>query len=122
MSESPTMLEQLLAAMDDTKQVIREAHEAAKDLRQATREAREAARALQRDEFEPFLREEVDKAAEQIREDGQRAVKDASDRVISRFERLSNLLMYGNEQGRGEGLEPAIRRVAAERHPDGGGT
>lgn len=120
MSE-PTMLEQLLEAIEQARAVIREAHEATKDLRQAMREARELGRELQRDEFESSLRRMVDEAAEQIRTAAQRDTKRASAEVIARFDKLSNLLMHGNEQGRGPGLEPAIRRAAAERHSGGDG-
>jgi hypothetical protein len=121
MSDEPTMLEQLLVAIDDAKDVIRQAHEVTKDLRQTMKEAREVGRALQRDEFEPFLRGLADEAAEQIRKAVQRDIKRASGEVIARFTKLSNLLLHGNEQGRGEGLEPTIRKVAAKRHPEGNG-
>jgi molecular chaperone DnaK (HSP70) len=116
MSDEPTMLEQLLEAMEQCKTVIREAHKATTDLRQATKQAREVGRELQRDEFEPFLREQFAKASEQISKATSDGVAEASQQVIAKFERLSNLLMHGNAQGRGEGLEPAIRRRAEQRH------
>jgi competence protein ComGF len=115
----PTMLEQLLEAMEQTKAVIRQAHEATADLKQATKDARKVGRELQRDEFEPFVRQQADEASQAISKAAQNSIAEASQRVISRFDRLSNLLMYGNEQGRGEGLEPKIRNVARERHGNG---
>lgn len=112
----PTMLEQLLQAMEQCKTVIREAHEATSDLKQTIKEAREVGRQLQRDEFEPWLGGEVKKQAADLAEGFKEVAEVYSDRLMRRFDRLANLLMYGNEQGRGESLEPQIRKVAQQRH------
>jgi hypothetical protein len=118
----PTMLEQLLQAMEQTKTVIRQAHEATSDLKQATKEAREVGRQLQHDEFEPWLHGEVQTQAETLAEGFKEVAEVYSDRIMKRFDRLANLLMYGNEQGRGDGLEPKIRKAAHDRHANGGGS
>ncbi len=58
---APTMLEQLLEAMEQCKAVIRQAHETTRDLKVAIKEALELGRELQRDVFEPYLRQEIPK-------------------------------------------------------------
>lgn len=117
----PTMLEQLLGAMEDAKAIIRQAHEATTDLRQATREAREVFKQLERDEWEPRIKTDVERQVAELGETFAETATRASEKVMQRFEKLSNLLLHGNEQGRGESLEPQIRKVAAERHPQGNG-
>jgi hypothetical protein len=117
----PTMLERLLAAMEDAKATIRQAHEAQQGLKQTIAEAREVGRALQRDEFEPWLRGEVAKQLHQLGEELQVHRDRSVERVIASFDELKNLLMTGDERGRGRSLEPDIRRVARERHEQNGG-
>ncbi len=119
MSE-PTLLEQLLDAMEQCKILIRQAHEAQSDLRQVIKEARGVGRELQRDVFEPFLQAEVSKQVEALGAATGAQIVEARQKVIGSFERLSNLLMYGNEQGRGENLEPKIRKAAQDRRANGG--
>ncbi len=115
MSAEPTMLEQLLAAIEQAKEERRRCHEATTDLRHAIKDAREMGRALQRDELEPWLRTQLAELQTQLGDDAKAAMDVNRGRIIRKFDELFNLLMTGTESGHGSSLEPRIRRVAQER-------
>lgn len=126
MRELEENIAKLEAANEETRAATREAHEAIKTSKLVLKELKE-----ERDRWEIGIRDLVDIAImEQVRlglESFNGQMKDftfhAHDKVIAEFDKLKNLLMYGNETGKGSSLvedwvvklvREEIRRIAGQ--------
>src|SRR3974377_1960903 len=79
-------LDRLEAAMNDCREMIRDAHAATKDLRAAVREARQEVRALARDEVAAQVQREVSRQLEELGERTGEAITAATQKVIAEFD------------------------------------
>jgi len=86
-------LDRLEAAMNECREMIREAHAATKDLRAAVREARQELRALARDEVAAQIRPEVSRQLEELGERTGEAITAATQKVIAEFDRFGESLL-----------------------------
>lgn len=100
-------IERLHKARDEVKAVIREAHTTIKLANAATAELR-----VEHERWAAGIKHEVDAAiSRQIKmglDSFQNEIKDqtaaAHDRVMGEFDKLKNILLFGNEKGRGTSL------------------
>ena len=108
----------LEAANEDTRAVIREAHETIQSAKLVLAELR-----AERERWEVSIRDEVDAAVarqvsaglESFRAQTADATKKAHQDVIKNFDRLQNIMLYGNEQGRGPSVvEDWVRRAVRD--------
>jgi hypothetical protein len=110
------VIEHLEQATAEAREATRETHSAIKALRQAEREARSTAREIT-DDFGKTMGEQVqrvvDEGLAELREVIRSTCELASDKVDTVFDRHVNLLLYGNEQGRGVSL---LDRISAMLH------
>ncbi|SRR6266487_4743998 len=109
-AQPPTQLELLLAAIDEAKQVIREAHEVTKDLHAATRAGREVFRTLLRDEWEPMVKAELQKDLAVLGEHTAEAMRRATAKVAREFDKLAKVYMRGEGKG-----NPSLDELMAAR-------
>ena len=86
-------LDRLEAAMNECREMIREAHAATKDLRAAVREARQEGRALARDEVAAQIHLEVSRQLEDLGERTSEAITAATQKVIAEFDRFGESLL-----------------------------
>jgi hypothetical protein len=86
-------LDRLEAAMNECREMIREAHAATKDLRAAVREARQELRALATDEVAAQVQQEVSRQLEELGERTSGAITAATQKVIAEFDRFGEALL-----------------------------
>ena len=86
-------LDRLEAAMNECREMIREAHAATKDLRAAVREAKQELRALTQDEVAAHIQLEVSRQLEELAERTGEAVTAATRKVIAEFDRFGEALL-----------------------------
>ena len=86
-------LDRLEAAMNECREMIREAHAATKDLRAAVREARQEVRALATDEVAAHVQQEVSRQLEELGERTSEAITAATHKVIAEFDRFGGSLL-----------------------------
>ena len=103
-------LDRLEAAMNECREMVREAHAATKDLRAAVREARQELRTLARDEVAAQIQPEVSRRLEELGERTGEAITAATQKVIAEFDRFGESLL-----GKQTYWEKASGRRAAER-------
>ena len=112
-------LDRLEAAMNECREMIREAHAATKDLRAAVREARQELRALARDEVAAQIQPEVSRQLEELGERTGEAITAATQKVIAEFDRFGESLL-GKEtywqKASGRRSRAPRHRCAAARH------
>ena len=101
-------LDRLEAAMNECREMIREAHAATKDLRAAVREARQELRALARDEVAAQIQPEVSRQLEELGERTGEAITAATQKVIAEFDRFGESLL---------GRRPTGKRPVAVAQP-----
>jgi hypothetical protein len=93
------LLRELRSELKEARKVLREV--------QAERVQVEAmVRRAVADEIREAVRDEVGKLGEATR----KAVNEAHDHAIAEFGKLTNMAMYGNEQGRGENVFDIVRQ------------
>ena len=105
----------IVAATDELKAAIREAHELIRTLRLVMREAHDI-----EDDWANGVRGVVDetmyaaisKGLEDFAAGTAKATQQAYDRVNGEFDKIKNLLLYGNETGRGSHFVEAWIRKA----------
>lgn len=100
---------------EDIREATRDAHAALKDLRALLREA-ESLRKRVFDGIERAVEDEIGaKIREGLAEYGDtltKAIDEGTEKALKRFDTLSNLLLHGNQQGRGPDLvEQYVRHV-----------
>ena len=86
-------LDRLEPAMNECRDMIREAHAATKDLRAAAREARQELRALARDEVAAQIQPEVSRQLEELGARTSEAITAATQKVIAEFDRFGESLL-----------------------------
>jgi chromosome segregation ATPase len=86
-------LDRLEAAMNECREMIRDAHAATKDLRAAVREARQEARTLAADEVATQIQAEVSRQLEELSERTGEAINTATQKVIAEFDRFGEALL-----------------------------
>lgn len=86
-------LDRLEAAMNDCREMIREAHGVTKDLRAAVREAKQELRALTEDEVAAQIQSEVSRQLEELGDRTREAVTAATQKVIAEFDRFGESLL-----------------------------
>lgn len=86
-------LDRLQAAMDECREMIRDAHAATKDLRTAVREAKQEMRALAQDEVAAHIQLEVSRQLEELGERTSAAITAATQKVIAEFDRFGESLL-----------------------------
>ena len=125
-------LDRLEAAMNECREMIREAHAATKDLRAAVRAARQELRALARDEVAAQIQPEVSRQLEELGERTGEAITAATQKVIAEFDRFGESLLgketyWQKASGRRAaarpgtdvmppGILPARKRADGHRH------
>ena len=112
-------LDRLEAAMNECREMIREAHAATKDLRAAVREARQELRALAKDEVAAQIQPEVSRQMEELGERTGEAITTATQKVIAEFDRFGESLLgketyWQKASGRRAAARP--HRCDAARH------
>ena len=85
--------DRLEAAMDECREMIREAHAATKDLRAAVREAKQEMRAVAHDEAAARIQAEVSRQLAELGERTSEAVTAATQKVIAEFDRFGEALL-----------------------------
>lgn len=112
-AEFASLVDRLVAASNEAKNLLRQVHEATKDLKTARREADEARHGLLeavQQTVEARIRDEVTKQMEELGKE----LSEARDMLTSRMERafqgLHNLYVYGNEEGTGTNLVHLMRQ------------
>jgi chromosome segregation ATPase len=86
-------VDRLEAAMNECREMVREAHAATKDLRAAVREAKQELRALARDEVAAQIHLEVSRQMEELEERTSEAITAATQKVIAEFDRFGESLL-----------------------------
>ena len=86
-------VDRLEAAMNECREMVREAHAATKDLRAAVREARQEMRALAEDEVAAQVRLEVSRQLQELGERTSEAIAGATQKVIAEFDRFGESLL-----------------------------
>jgi len=86
-------LDRLEAAMNECREMIRDAHAATKDLRTAVREARQEVRALASDEVSAQVRLEVSRQLDELGERTAEAITVSTQKVIAEFDRFGESLL-----------------------------
>lgn len=110
------VIEHLERAAADAREATRETHSAIKALRQAERDARATARELQ-DDFGKNMGAQIERLVEngldELREVITGTCETASAKVEALFDKNVNILLYGNEQGRGVSMLDRIGATLA---------
>ena len=86
-------VDRLEAAMNECREMVREAHAATKDLRAAVREAKQELRALAKDEVAAQIQLEVSRQLEELGERTSEAITTATQKVIAEFDRFGESLL-----------------------------
>jgi hypothetical protein len=122
-----TERDRLDAAMEECREMIREAHAATKDLRAAVREARQELRALAQDEVAAQIHSEVSRQLAELSGRTGEAVTAATQKVIAEFDRFGEALLgkesyWQKASGRRSATRPDTDVVALDvpAGPDGG--
>jgi hypothetical protein len=85
--------DRLQAALDECREMVREAHAATKDLRAAVREAKQEVRALATDEVAAHIQSEVSRQLAELGERTHEAITAATQKVISEFDKFGESLL-----------------------------
>lgn len=100
------------------KAATREMHEAIADGRRLLKSLKHEEAQLilvSRTVFEERMEEEVKACLDNYQANMAKQIENATEAVYARFDTISNMLLYGNKQGRGENiLETAAAKRAAE--------
>lgn len=111
-------LDRLEKAQAETREVVREAHEAIQTMRQLLKDLREVREAFShgvKKEVDDALLRQVTAGLAEFNTSLERVTESSRDHVVTEFEKLKNILMYGNEKGRGTSLvEDWVRVMVAE--------
>jgi chromosome segregation ATPase len=86
-------VERLEAAIDECREMIREAHAATKDLRAAVRDAKRELQDLGKNEVSVRIQGEVSRQLEDLGERTREAVSAATQKVIAEFDRFGETLL-----------------------------
>jgi cellobiose-specific phosphotransferase system component IIA len=86
-------LDRLEAAMNECREMVRDAHAATKDLRAAVREAKQELRALAAGEVAAQVQLEVTRQLEELGERTSEAITAATQKVIAEFDRFGESLL-----------------------------
>jgi hypothetical protein len=86
-------VDRLEAAMNECREMVREAHAATKDLRAAVREAKQELRALAAGEVADQVQLEVSRQLEELGERTSEAITAATQKVIAEFDRFGESLL-----------------------------
>ena len=111
--------DRLEAAMNECREMIREAHAATKDLRAAVREAKQEARTLAADEVAAHIQAEVSRQLEELGERTGEAITAATQKVIAEFDRFGVSLLgketyWQTASGRRSAARPDIDVAALD--------
>jgi chromosome segregation ATPase len=112
-------LDRLEAAMNECREMVREAHAATKDLRAAVREARQELRALARDEVAAQIQLEVSQQLEELGERTSEAITAATQKVITEFDRFGESLLGKETYWQKASGRRAVARPDTEVVPPG---
>lgn len=107
-------IERFETARAELRETISAAHAATKDLRSAIREARDVKKLVDeaaRGTVEERIAAEVDTQLRALGEKTKTAMAASVEKVNGEFAKLTNLSLYGNEQGRGEPVFDTFRRT-----------
>ncbi len=110
---------QAVTAEGELREAIREGHALLKDLRQATKAAQAEIPKLLDEQLTEAVKAEIREALEQIRDETRRYTVLAEARIMSRFNRIAEILI--GPQPRGTGLEGLADEAERARAQEGGG-
>ena len=85
--------DRLEAAIQECREMIREAHAATKDLRTAVREAKKEVHDLAQDEVAAHVKTEVSRQLEELGERTREAITASTQKVIAEFDRFGESLL-----------------------------
>src|SRR3954447_18789973 len=97
----------LETANEDTRAVVREAHEAIQTMRQLLKdlhEVRESCSQGVKKEVDEALERQVKMGLEEYQTTIETATHEAHQHVIDEFDKLHNIMLYGNPKGKGMNL------------------
>jgi chromosome segregation ATPase len=112
-------LDRLEAAMNECREMVREAHAATKDLRAAVREARQELRTLARDQVAAQIQPEVSRQLEELGERTGEAITAATQKVIAEFDRFGESLLGKETYWQKASGRRAVARPDTEVVPPG---
>lgn len=104
--------------IEKLESLLREAHGMIKDLRREVKSAKEAENSIRtavKEAVEAEITEELRRGLDEFGHALKKAMGDGVDHVLKEFRQLENIVMYGNQQGRGKSL----RDLLEERPPNG---
>lgn len=118
MRELEENIAKLEEANEETRAVIREAHETIQTVKLTLSELRAEhdrwAAGIQH-EVDAALERQVEAGLESFKETVHAASKSAHQHVLDEFDKLKNIMLYGNEKGKGPSLVTDwIRKLVAE--------
>jgi DNA topoisomerase VI subunit B len=116
-------LDRLQAAIDECREMTREAHAATKDLRNAVREAKQEMRAIAQDEVAAQIHQEVSRQLDELGERTSEAITTATQKVIAEFDRFGESLLgketyWQRASGRRSATRPDTDVVTLDTEPD----
>jgi Sec-independent protein translocase protein TatA len=116
-------LDRLQAAMDECREMTREAHAATKDLRNAVREAKQELRTMAQDEVAAQIHQEVSRQLDELGERTSEAITTATQKVIAEFDRFGESLLgketyWQKASGRRSATRPDTDVVTLDTRPD----
>lgn len=112
-------IERLVAATEDAREVIREAHGVSRDLRQMITETRQLIASGTEEAMRERLNAEVKEAVDALGRETEKAMRAAVERVSQKFDGLAAILTGTDRQARRQGkppLEDLIRVKAVIDH------
>jgi cell division septum initiation protein DivIVA len=96
-------IEKLEQAAERLREETREANSATKALRAARKEVEDLIKTIPK-RVEETIGEAITEGLDSYAESLGKATSDAHDHVMEEFKRMSNIMMYGNEKGKGENV------------------
>lgn len=116
-------VDRLQAAIDECREMTREAHAATKDLRNAVREAKQELRATAQDEVAAQIHQEVSRQLDELGERTSEAITTATQKVIAEFDRFGESLLgketyWQKASGRRSAPRPDTDVVTLDTQPD----
>ena len=115
------LIDRLAAAATDAREAVREAHAARKDLAREVKEAKATVEGLMAAQWDERVGEAIRADLTNLRVKLQEAQDIKTRQITASFDKLTNLILYGRESGRGlfivpdgRPLVPAFKQAEAE--------
>ena len=118
-----TWIEDAQKTGEQLKEMITEGHQLLKDIKTERRALEELLKEIP-NLIEKHVGDKIDRAVrlglEQFSQSAQKAMRESVKKVSNEFQKLQNLLLTGDEEGKGRPLDQIVRRrLAAEQQERG---